>query len=490
MKNFKKYAFILFSLILFGGCLSSNMDEDSITEETPEITQPLTLYLPHFMPANSVQIVQNIDKFQFKRVNEDDKEFLKLNLPNHWNLDYRWLPEINQGKTTKFSEKWLLSISDITRQVHIEGYLYSREGYIIQYELEGTIDESGQWGGTGFVSFGFDEKMDKETLRLFKTNWIIVPSTEEKKEFSEEFRTISLTRSPPASRLIPEKTEEEQQAEREFNSMVYKNNPAVRMNHLINAKREYPDNPLRRYGDSVDGKKAKRYIRDYIVPDLEWSELDALPSSIVLIDHLVAIEDKKVRETVAKVYAKQDNSWVPLMDQDLKGWTKVPLLFLLVHYTEWLTSERMEKLAGTTDRMRLLMEEIKTYGKDSPSHLDEIMGSVLSQMPEKERYDYFVKCIRLRNYVKESKDEKLRAMLPNELPPPPGPPENMRTWTVNDKPHEGAFVGVKDEILTLLDPDREEIRFFYSDISKTDKKYVESLQKNQAVEKKLAPNDD
>jgi hypothetical protein len=58
-----------------------------------------------------------------------------------------------------------------------------------------------------------------------------------------------------------------------------------------------------------------------------------------------------------------------------------------------------------------------------------------------------------------------------------GPPENMRTWTANGRNRVGAFVSLneKDDILTILEADQEEFRFFFSDLSKEDQEYVQSI---------------
>jgi hypothetical protein len=107
---------------------------------------------------------------------------------------------------------------------------------------------------------------------------------------------------------------------------------------------------------------------------------------------------------------------------------------------------------------------------------------VLTNLSDKERRDYFVQCIRLREYVKNSQHEGLRKLLPNDLPPPPGPPENMRDWVAQSgKIYRGAFVRVYNDperggnLLVLLDRDRLEFEFSFGEMSKETRAYVEEM---------------
>ena len=491
MKYIPVYSLIFLGFVLyFSGCFFSNEDTQPSndlqrTTQGTEIAQEGTLLpvfvleMPDYSPPTKDLLAKQTQKIRFTFLDGKESSFLKVVPPTSMQLDYREPKELPKSALRKgaFSQTWKCVRNASQKQIFIDGFTYSSEGYLERYELDGKEVKPDHWEGTGLLSLGFGNEMPETYQRLFKLKWRLYLETETPKP-DEQFLKIELLRKPPEPAIkIVEKTEEELQAERNFNAIMDKNYPIVRMNYLRSAKNHYPDNPLRHYsGSDPEKQKGRRYVRDHIVPDLEWSELDFLPESIVLIDHLATQEDKRVRETLAQVYAKVDQSFPPLMDQDLNAWTKVPLIFLLVHYSEWLTPERMAKLSGTTPRMRLLMTEIKKYGKDSPSHLDEIMESVLRQMPEKDRFDYFTKCLRLREYVKNAPEESLRSLLPQNLPDPPELQPNLRTWTEGEKTVRGAFFGLdKAKVtLSLLDPDGSEFALFYPDVSAEDKAYVEA----------------
>jgi hypothetical protein len=176
---------------------------------------------------------------------------------------------------------------------------------------------------------------------------------------------------------------------------------------------------------------------------------------------------------------------VRVIDQDLKLWSKIPLLFLFVYYDDWLTPERVEGLSKLSTRLKLIIAEVKKYGNDSPNKLEEIMISVLSKLSDQERRDYFVKSIKLRNYVKESNNLLLQKLMPNDLPPP-GPPENMRDWIGSKgSVNHGAFLRLEDDpdrgkVLVLLDADRIELCLGFDYMSKETQRYITEMLEAQA----------
>jgi len=340
-----------------------------------------------------------------------------------------------------------------------------------------------EYRGTGIVSLGGYGEILDDYRDLYSIHWRMHPENVKPSDWQDLYQ-VNLTREVSPIPVIPFESDEELIASAERSHQAYLHRPPVEKIRFRVAMSSYSENDrMSAFGNGSDDKPRRLYVRDKILPDIEWSEMLALPESLFMVDHLATVEELDVRYYIVQGQCV-DGSGLPLIGQDLTLWTKAPLVFLLVHYTDWLTSERMEALEKTTERMRLLMDEIKKYGKESPSHLDEIMESVLRQMPEKERFDYFAKCVRLRNYVKESNNDALRNLVPENLPPPPGPPENMRNWTANGQTYVGAFISVNERrtLVRVMDEDGEESRFIFSDLSDEDQEYVQSILEKETKE--------
>jgi len=468
-----KYAFCM--ILLFPGCFTSDNNERALDENEN------TLYTLQIPLLNSDPIASGMEIVNCRIVREGQKTFLQEVNPSHlMHMDYRWFADtLLEEQQTEFStgcsNMWKISFAQDKKKIDIFGYKYG-DWVVKKYELSGYQKALGHWEGEGLVSFmGEDDTVNKAYYQILKIKWRLFDSSLALED-DERLKQTELTRELPASN-IPVITEEEAKANEELFERVSLHIPPVKKNSFRTPMSSPENQRLERaFGNGSDDKPRRLYVRDKILPDIEWSEMLALPESLFMVDHLATVEELDVRYYIVQGQCV-DGSGLPLIGQDLTLWTKAPLVFLLVHYTDWLTSERMEALEKTTERMRLLMDEIKKYGKESPSHLDEIMESVLRQMPEKERFDYFAKCVRLRNYVKESNNDALRNLVPENLPPPPGPPENMRNWTANGQTYVGAFISVNERrtLVRVMDEDGEESRFIFSDLSDEDQEYVQSI---------------
>jgi hypothetical protein len=92
----------------------------------------------------------------------------------------------------------------------------------------------------------------------------------------------------------------------------------------------------------------------------------------------------------------------------------------------------------------------------------------------------------LRNYVNESNNLSLQKLMPNDLPPPPSPPENMRDWVGRDgSVDHGAFLRLEDDpdrgkVLVILDADRMEVRLGFRYMSKETQRYITEMSEAQA----------
>jgi hypothetical protein len=101
----------------------------------------------------------------------------------------------------------------------------------------------------------------------------------------------------------------------------------------------------------------------------------------------------------------------------------------------------------------------------------------------------------LRNYVNESNNLSLQKLMPNDLPPPPSPPENMRDWYNGDgKLRRGAFLRLEDDpdrgkVLVLLDADRIELHLGFDDMSKETQRYITEMLEAQAEDAAEAKKD-
>jgi hypothetical protein len=377
-------------------------------------------------------------------------------------------------------------------KVDITGYCYDISGGFNEFNLSGTVDSKKFFSGVGIVNFGAFGTIVEELRGLFSVKWRMFPE-DMKVEEQPDLLDIKLTRSitlPPPS---PQPSLEEVLAQSEFQKRVHQNYPPINQQQIREAKFSYNCELEKRFGDS-DRRKKMLYARDKILTDIDWSEIGDfihLPDIFFAIDHISTIEDKKITDYLLQTFREEG---IVALQHDWKSWAKIPLLFLFVYYDDWLTPERVEELSKLSNRLRLIIEEVKKKGKDAPNKLDEIMVTVLSKLSERERRDYFVKSLRLRDYVRSSTNISLQKLMPNDLPPPPGPPANMRDWTCqNGEVYHGAFLRMekeerpfKDRRVIILDVDRFEIRFSVDFLTLPDQRYLTEMleaMKEDAAEK-------
>jgi hypothetical protein len=459
-----------FTLILIMACLFTNGCSD---KKTVIIGGTYILQVPTLEMVTTDYQSKQAQSFRFYLVHDDGNYYLEFaDTIEGYRLSSKFL---NKDKTILPDNRFSVTMNGKSR-LTIDGYIYESAGGLIQLKLTGQFSEDGYWKGTGIASLGGYMEILGEYQNLFSIHWHLYPEGMQPKNLPEIYE-VKVTRetAPPVGKRITDEDilEINRKAEQRLKYGI-----PVTLNDFRSAKHNYSeDSRIQHFGNSSVANVRRRYACEKILPDIEWLEITLLPESLFLIDFLAVVEEHDVRNEIVQIYCCVDASFPPVIGADLETWTKVPLIFLLVHYTDWLTPERMKALANTTPRMRWLMAEIEKYGHNSPEHIDEIMESVLRQMPVRERFDYFAKCLRLRDYVKESGYENLRKLMPDNLPSPPGPSENIRTWTINNKPFVGTFVSVnkKEDHLILLDTDREAMDFFFSDISRADREYVRSI---------------
>jgi hypothetical protein len=433
-------------------------------------------------------VVDEIFSMEFKLVEESKKLYLQQISPinQYFFIEYRQLT----GKESDRRNRWQLSCSDGIN-IQIIGYRYCEFGSI-KVELNGIKQKNGLYEGTGLVSFvGLGNEVEQKIesyKHIYTINWQLFPKELQSvtQQADNKFKTVTLNRPFPKPDMPRTHDPTEEELELWHRASKYKFNLPSDISNLHRTINNYPDATISELcKEAASGRNSNKrdcilYVRDNIFTDIDVKEIgfgvngvSVLPGTLIILDYLATIEEDDIRNHMLQ-YQCQDKSGEPFLGQDLKPIVKIPLLFLLVYYNDWLTPERVEHLSKASNRLRLIVGEVKKYGQDSPKHLDEIMVSVLSKMSAVERRDYFVKSLRLRDYVGNSTNESLSKLLPNDLPPPPGPPENMRTWTVNGKKFVGAFVSVdiKSDFLTIVDSEREEMRFYFSDTSKEDQAYV------------------
>jgi hypothetical protein len=461
-----------------------NLDENLIKEIVEGI------------PKDRELIFNKILTFRFTLLKEKDKLFLIRQPDNNDNndiiLDYREPHELPLGignmrrvGRQKWKERWNISFTE--NNIQIDGFLY--EGlFNNQFKLTGS-SQSDIWRGKGIVSYYFGDKTLDEYKELLQINWRIFIDAPEIENDDLLKKVQTLKNFPKIESPPPEPMPKKLLEDAKLSHDVYENQPPISWNSIAQAKYSlYSDNDkLEKFFDGSERRKKILYARDKILTDIDWTEIDninRLPEILFAIDHLVTIEETEVSEYII-LGQYRDESTIA-MKYNWKSWTKIPLLFLLVYYNDWLTAERVEGLSKLSNRLRFIIEEVKKHGNDSPNKLDEIMISVLSKLSDQERRDYFVKSIKLRNYVKESNNLSLQKLMPNDLPPPPGPPENMRDWYNDEgKLRRGAFVRLEDDpdrgkVLVLLDEDRIEVPLGFDDMSKETKRYITEMLEAQA----------
>jgi hypothetical protein len=367
-------------------------------------------------------------------------------------------------------DMWRVSLSN-GNNIQIEGYTWSETG-ILKFKFCGTIQKDNIWAGEGISGFDYGDKTPQGYKEAFKFKWRMFPKNQQVEDDST-LRKVRIMQKPKPDQFEPDpleqQTDEERLAEVEFRNRVFKNEnmPLVYQFEFRHAKQYPGSKQLEYFASGENGRKKVLYVRDKILPDIDWDDVDSgmniLPNIFFAIDHLASLkEEKKVMDYLLLGLFREEGAIA--QNNDLKSWAYIPTLFLLVYYNDWLTPERVTALSNVSNRVRFIVEEVKKYGNDAPNKLDEIMITVLSKLSDNERRDYFVKSFKLRNYVKESNNLSLQKLMPNDLPPPPGPPENMRDWfNRSGKLRRGAFLRLEDDpdrgkVLVLLDADRIELQ--------------------------------
>jgi hypothetical protein len=433
-----------------------------------------------------------LEVLRLKVIKDNKKLFLELIQPNKdYVLSSVLVKEKEQDKPAVFADNRLcISVTD-NGNIHIEGYVYIVYGYGM-YKINLTsnnFEQSEIFKGKGIMSIGLMGTIIEEYRDIFSINWVMFPDAIKLEEQSELY-DVKLLREVPHGENPHRPTEEEQIAEAnakmELENRIRQYQPSVIKFYFRHAM-QYPES-IRIYSIFPDTGEIHRqriiYTMNKILPDIDWEEINYLPESLITLDHVATIDDVTMSKYVWE--GLHDKSGEIFFNQDAKKLIKIPLLFLLVYYNDWLTEKRVAELSKVSNRIKFIIEEVKKYGNDSPNKLDEIMISVLSKLSDQERRDYFVKSIKLRNYVKESNNLSLQKLMPNDLPPPPSPPENMRDWYNDEgKLYRGAFVRLEDDpdrgkVLILLDEDRIEVPLGFDDMSKETKRYITEMLEAQA----------
>jgi hypothetical protein len=365
-------------------------------------------------------------------------------------------------------------------QISIHGCYYSdQNSFVFELKLVGKYEGNLQWQGTGKMGVGIGGIILPERKDAFNINWRLFP---ENTKLPDDPKLLIITSDtisfePNEKNYDDELRENQERINRVNNEQV---NPNLTRAMVRRALLRLEESRMEFFEKD---KNAMLYLRDKILTDASWEELPFLPMFFFSIDHFVTIQDVELRKDVIEYHCGDDKSFEPTINQNIEQWTKIPLLFLFVYYNDWLTPERVEELSKLSNRLRLIIEEVKKKGKDAPNKLDEIMVTVLSKLSEQERRDYFVKSLRLRDYVRSSTNISLQKLMPNDLPPPPEPPTNMRDWKCqNGEVYHGAFLRLEDEErpfedkrVTILDSDRFEIRFRIDSLTLPDQRYLTEM---------------
>jgi hypothetical protein len=442
---------------------------------------------------------EKIITLEFKVEKKDNKLYLLHEPPKILSLSiFNIEPWDIQEKQSvdNYLEKWNISITG--NNIQIDGFL-ACEFFFHKYELSAVKQKSGVWIGTGLVSYCTPEQILEPYSRIIQINWRLFRK-DQKIDVDEKLKTFKLLRDWPEPKLkevqrTVEEIDEELRKTSELRNRITKHLPLFNQLRFFQTQRDYPENRLMWLSGSGSESRPKLlYARDKILPDIDWEESGNLPEALFIFDHLVTVEETDIRNYIWQAECR-DKSGDIFIDQDLEKFAKIPLLFLFAYYNNWLTEDRVNKLSKASNRIKLIVEEVKKYGNDAPNKLDEIMITVLSKLSDKERRDYFVKSLKLRNYVKESNNLSLQKLMPNDLPPPPGPPTNMRDWYNGEgKLRRGAFLRLEDDprrgkVLVLLDADRIELYLGFDDMSKETQRYITEMLEAQAEDAAEAKKD-
>jgi hypothetical protein len=497
---YKKYLCLL--LVFLFGCNRESKDQPpvDITVE-PKQHQVFILQLPKIGGATKKHGAVAVETIPVRWIKDGDANYIELirntdtkrfsSWGSGWFHDhYVIIDQLKKGERIIPTNKLPVSIKDNT--ISIQGCYYADEdGYVYEFKLDGTLKDHLKWQGTGKFGVGIGGVIPEDRRYAFNINWRLFPEGEKVPDDPQLLLiTSDIISSEPEK--TPEQIDEELIAETKFLNRVFKeeNLPLVREYDFRVAK-QYPESQrLQLNFFNGDHPREKfLYARDKILTDINWNEIDdmidSLPKIFFAIDHIASLnEDKEVMDYLLR--ASFDDEGVIALENDFKSWVRIPTLFLLVYYNDWLTTKRVDKLSKVSNRIKLIVAEVKKYGNDSPNKLDEIMITVLSKLSDKERRDYFVKSLKLRNYVKESNNLSLQKLMPNDLPPPPGLPENMRDWYNGDgKLRRGEFLRLEDDprrgkVLVLLDADRIELHLGFDDMSKETQRYITEMLEAQA----------
>jgi hypothetical protein len=498
-------AIVLFVIVSYCRRSDDVQDEEQTINELhdcvlvlqiPEIDVP-AIRRKHNTEQNIVgqEIVSSRDiiTIEFKLTTKDNKSYLVHEPPKFLSMSIFNIEPWNiqeEQSIDDYLEKWNITIT-AGNNIQIDGFL-ACEFFFHKYELSAVRQKSGVWIGTGLISYCAPEQILEPYSRIIQINWRLFRK-DQKIDVDEKLKTFKLLRDWPEPKLkevqrTVEEIDMELQKSGEIRKQAFSSQPLLNQLSFSHGKRDFPDDKLRgvvESGSGVEPRKRLLYARDKIIPEINWDEIGDLPEALFIFDHLVTVEETDIRNYIWQAECR-DKSGDIFINQDLEKFAKIPLLFLFTYYHDWLTEERVNKLSKVSNRIKLIVAEVKKYGNDSPNKLDEIMTTVLSKLSDKERRDYFVKSLKLRNYVKESNNLSLQKLMPNDLPPPPGPPENMRDWVGRDGSIDhGTFLRLEDDpdrgkVLVILDADRIEVRLGFRYMTKETQRYITEMLEAQA----------
>lgn len=158
-------------------------------------------------------------------------------------------------------------------------------------------------------------------------------------------------------------------------------------------------------------EESKTYY-DVLLTELTWEEITYTPGILLLLDHLVTI-DEKYRQKIAEgsVSDSSLHFFNPIPYKELQP---LPPLYLILFVLDKVPQEDETGLQEVSPRFATMLEAYRTIPAEelADASISTFLITLSEHLPEEFRRSYYAQSPKLRNYVASSEDERLKALYP------------------------------------------------------------------------------
>ncbi len=271
-------------------------------------------------------------------------------------------------------------------------------------ELHGVPLSDG-WKGTGIAAMGTDPRLEQFPLK-YNFQWSMVQQGSA--VVHEISNRVQYEGPPPevVSVVVPSPEQMKSDAQ---------NKPPI--NVLTVKALSYESPEVRAQQVARLPKEAREYLKDKVLSDLSWEEIQRFPGVIMLVDFLADL-DVTDQQRMATAYAR-DGSAMYLKGHNFADLRDVPPVFLLVHCYPNLEKSQRQEIRKASRRLQKIMDVLERRNNVTPADLEDVMQEALSEMSKKDREEFFSSSMKLKDFVKRSQNGKLKALLYDDTQGPP-----------------------------------------------------------------------